>query len=124
MAVLAFPMAFKRQDAFSLDVDYWFKTKAELDAYLSSALRYTGQLAYCEETDVLYILSKDKTSAGCFAAPRGGFRLSVFVVVKLFSDLRPTRRRLFRLFSRRRRNLGKFRRQRRLANIRCDFRLK
>ena len=61
MAVLAFPMAFKRQDAFSLDVDYWFKTKAELDAYLSSALRYTGQLAYCEETDTLYILSKDKT---------------------------------------------------------------
>ena len=33
MAVLAFPMAFKRQDAFSLDVDYWFKTKAELDDY-------------------------------------------------------------------------------------------
>ena len=58
---LDFPLQFKRQFAKSLDVDSTFTTRVELDAYLTNPLRYTGQLATCDEEEgKLYILNKTK----------------------------------------------------------------
>jgi hypothetical protein len=60
MAQLPFPLSFKRQFPTPLDADTTFATLAELNAYLSSALRYAGQVATCQETEgVAYVLSND-----------------------------------------------------------------
>ena len=58
MAEMNWSMQFKRMFAANLDPDYSFKTKADLDKYLTSPLRYAGMIVYCEETDKLYRLSK------------------------------------------------------------------
>jgi len=60
MAQLAFPLSFKRQLPTPLDADAVFATTAELNAYLSSALRYPGQVATCLETEgTVYVMSND-----------------------------------------------------------------
>lgn len=56
---LTYPLQFIRQYAENLDGDYSFKTKAAMISYLTSARRYAGQIAYCEEDDKLYVMSKD-----------------------------------------------------------------
>lgn len=60
MAQLPFPLVFKRQLPIPLEADSTFATLAELEAYRSSALRYAGQIATCQEAEgVLYIMSND-----------------------------------------------------------------
>ena len=52
-----FPLGFSRQFAWSLDVDSVFSTRVEMDAYLSSNLRYAGQMVSCVEQNKCYVLS-------------------------------------------------------------------
>jgi hypothetical protein len=60
MAQLPFPLSFKRQFAGPLEADTVFATQAELDGFLSSPLRYAGQVVTCLETEgVAYVLSND-----------------------------------------------------------------
>ena len=61
MAEMNWQMPFKRLFVGNLDADYSFKTKQDLDDFLNIATRYSGQLAYCEETEKVYVLSQDMT---------------------------------------------------------------
>lgn len=50
MAELLFPLQFKRQYDGPLDADSVFTTEQAMTDYLTSPLRYAGQLGFCEET--------------------------------------------------------------------------
>ena len=61
MANLLFPLKFKRQYAGALDQDATFATTAELNDYLTSSLRYAGQIATCAEIEgKVFILNNAK----------------------------------------------------------------
>lgn len=51
MAELLFPLQFKRQYANPLDVDSVFETQAQMNAYLTNARRYAGQIVTCKELE-------------------------------------------------------------------------
>ena len=56
------PLQIERQYGASLDADYSFGTLEELKNYATtSALSYPGQILYCEDTDTVYKVNKDKT---------------------------------------------------------------
>lgn len=62
MSQLPFPLQFKRQYANPLDPDIVFSSTTSLDDYLSSALRYAGQIATnLEDEGAIYIMSNDLT---------------------------------------------------------------
>jgi hypothetical protein len=63
MANLLFPLSLKRQYSGSLDPDLTFSTTVELNAYLSSPLRYAGQIVTCQEQESsLFVISNDTNS--------------------------------------------------------------
>ena len=62
MANLLFPLQFKRQYAGPLDIDSVFETTADRTAYLTSPLRYAGQLAFDKELSLFYYMSADLTT--------------------------------------------------------------
>lgn len=55
---LNWQMPFKRLYAGSLDADYSFETKLEMDGFLTSPLKYAGMQAYCKQTNTIYYLNK------------------------------------------------------------------
>ena len=59
MANLLFPLQFQRQYAGPLDIDSVFETTADRNAYLTSPLRYAGQLAFDKELSLFYYMSAD-----------------------------------------------------------------
>jgi hypothetical protein len=63
MSSLLFPLQFKRQYSGPLDVDTVFETTSALNTYLTSALRYAGQVVTClEQEGFIFILDNTKTS--------------------------------------------------------------
>ena len=61
------PLQIERQYGASLDADYSFGTLEELKNYATtSALSYPGQILYCEGTDTVYKVNKDKTDVTVF----------------------------------------------------------
>lgn len=59
---LLFPLQIKRQYAGSVDPDLTFSSTTALNAYLSSALRYPGQIVTnLEDEGAIYIMSNDLT---------------------------------------------------------------
>ena len=59
-ASLGFPLQFVRQFSAALDRDAVFATEAALNTYLTSGLRYAGQIASCVETGKAYMLNSAK----------------------------------------------------------------
>jgi hypothetical protein len=58
MADLLFPLQFRRQFDGPLDLDGVFDTVVNLNAYLTNARRYAGQIVACDETPgVAYVLN-------------------------------------------------------------------
>ncbi len=59
---LLFPLQFKRQYAGPIESDIVFTSTTSLNTYLSSALRYAGQIATnLEDEGAIYIMSNDLT---------------------------------------------------------------
>lgn len=89
-ARLSFPLSFKRQLPAPLDVDTLFETVVDLEAYLSSAVRYPGQVASCLETEgTLYVMSNDLSRwipvTGGAGEEGGGGAASVPIEIDLFT---------------------------------------
>lgn len=62
MSHLIFPLQFKRQYAGSLDVDMVFTSTTSLNSYITSPLRFPGQIATnLEDEGAIYIMSNDLT---------------------------------------------------------------
>lgn len=55
---LLMPSQFRRLYAGSLDLDGMFKTKVEMDAYLTNPRSYVSQISACLETQKAYILTE------------------------------------------------------------------
>jgi hypothetical protein len=60
MASLLFPLQFERQYSGPLDVNQVFNTTSERNNYLSSPLRYGGQIVSDLETDKVYVLNSSE----------------------------------------------------------------
>ena len=59
--VLSWPLMFRRQYAQPLDIDSVFETLAEMETYLTNALRHVGQIATCQETEgIIYIMNNNR----------------------------------------------------------------
>lgn len=62
MAQLPFPLQFKRQYAGSLDPDLTFSSTTALNSYLTSPLRFPGQIVTNQDDEgAIYIMSNDVT---------------------------------------------------------------
>lgn len=62
MAQFEFPLQFKKQYAAPLDVDIVFNTTSDRLAFLTSPIRYAGQIVSDLETEKCYQLSTDTNS--------------------------------------------------------------
>ena len=82
MAELLFPLQFKRQYSGPLDADSVFQTKQAMTDYLTSPLRYPGQLGFCMETGEYKYLNATKDAW----VPLGGGKCN-FIVVENHTEL-------------------------------------
>lgn len=73
MANVPFPLPFKRQFSGPLDQDNTFQTTAEMAAYLTSALRYAGQIVTCvEQPTKIFVMNPGRTAWTAIETGGGG----------------------------------------------------